>query len=291
MRENSEMGYVWYDAIKHVVSPSETRLSGDARRGDEARADEACGEAAALARAWGGDTECLLRAARLACHALDLDPSCGFAYGLIGLIWLSAGREAGDETQHVALWEAERWVRRAERVGPAEDSDVRECVAEFLMLAGRHDEAMEEIEALRAALPAGHPDPAWLACRLHAHAGDEERAVRAGRQARAAMTNPAKRLTLLNTLGVALSRLGRYEEADEVFRELVDLGPDYLWGWHNWAVALAAAGRLSEALAACDHALAFRAHAPTEYLRKEIKRMTRESRPAPLTPEELRALW
>jgi tetratricopeptide (TPR) repeat protein len=56
-------------------------------------------------------------------------------------------------------------------------------------------------------------------------------------------------------LGLTLTKLERYEEADEAFEYAVEINPDQASYWNNWAVELNAAGEFAEAIKRCQKAI------------------------------------
>lgn len=55
--------------------------------------------------------------------------------------------------------------------------------------------------------------------------------------------------------GVALAKLGRYEEAIECYKKAVELNPDYVDAWFNMGVAYAKLGKYEEAIKCYDKVL------------------------------------
>jgi tetratricopeptide (TPR) repeat protein len=62
-------------------------------------------------------------------------------------------------------------------------------------------------------------------------------------------------LGVLESLGAALTRLGRHHEALEVDRRIVDLQPDSAVAWYNLGCSLANLGQSDAALGALDKAV------------------------------------
>jgi tetratricopeptide (TPR) repeat protein len=60
-----------------------------------------------------------------------------------------------------------------------------------------------------------------------------------------------------NNLGIALSNLGRHEEAIASFEEALNIQPDNHYAWNNRGVVLLKLGRLDEALTSFNKALVF----------------------------------
>jgi len=64
-----------------------------------------------------------------------------------------------------------------------------------------------------------------------------------------------KNVVVLNNKGVALSRLGKYNEAIEVYDRALQLDPEYVSAWNNKGVVLSRLGKYAEAIEAFDRAL------------------------------------
>jgi tetratricopeptide (TPR) repeat protein len=64
-----------------------------------------------------------------------------------------------------------------------------------------------------------------------------------------------KNVVVLNNKGVALSRLGKYTEAIEVYDRALQLDPEYVSAWNNKGVVLSRLGKYAEAIEAFDSAL------------------------------------
>jgi len=67
-----------------------------------------------------------------------------------------------------------------------------------------------------------------------------------------------KKVVSWNNKGVALSRLGKYNEAIEAYDEALRINPDYTSAWNNKGVVLSRLGKYPEAIEAFDRALRIR---------------------------------
>ncbi|MGH8289350.1 MAG: sulfotransferase [Steroidobacteraceae bacterium] len=140
-----------------------------------------------------------------------------------------------------------------------------------LMRAGRLAEALkfaEEAVAAKTACSPSHGVLAMILLRLGRPAEAEaviESAIRG---------NPGTGDAYNSLAHVALA-LGRHERANILYRRAVELGPKVSRHWYNFASSERSFGRLGEAEAACDRAIAFDSREYRGYLlRSELRTQT-----------------
>jgi predicted O-linked N-acetylglucosamine transferase (SPINDLY family) len=130
--------------------------------------------------------------------------------------------------------------------------DARYAALAVLCQSGRADEALRRCDALTTDF-ADDPD-AWFNCGLvHEARGDFHAAL--DRYNVALARDPRHRPARLNR-GLALTRLGRLEDAYANNRAAAEVYPDLADSHYNLAEVALALGRHDEALAHCDRALA-----------------------------------
>lgn len=136
--------------------------------------------------------------------------------------------------------------------------DARYAALAVLCQAGRADEALRRCDRLTADF-AADPD-AWFNCGLvHEARGDLPAALD---RYDAALARDARHRPARLNRGLALTRLGRLEEAYANDRAAAEAYPDLADSHYNLAEVALALGRAEAALAHCDRALALNARHP-----------------------------
>ena len=175
-------------------------------------------------------------------RALDVNPSYDRALNNLGLVLVSQG----EMEEGIALY------RRAIEAMPRNASAHNNL---GLALASR-GEREEAILQYRGAL-AVQPDYAEVHFNLAnslRETGDFETCIAHYRQAM--RIQPSMALESLRNIGVALSAMGRHDQAIEHFEEALSIDPGYEEAHNDWGLALAAKGMLREAMEHYAKALA-----------------------------------
>jgi tetratricopeptide (TPR) repeat protein len=143
-----------------------------------------------------------------------------------------------------------------------------------LMRAGRLDEALlcaqRAVAGKQACLPA-HGLLATLLVRLG-------RAAEAQEIISTAMQYPTGVADAYDSLAYVALNLGQHNQANALYRRSVELAPDTPRFWYNLASSERSFGRLAEAEAACDRAIALdQGQFPSYLLRSELRVQTPDS--------------
>jgi TolB-like protein/rhodanese-related sulfurtransferase len=180
--------------------------------------------------------------------AIELDPGYSRAYaGLATVYWgiadLSWHTAAGIEATHAVDRAKENFAKALEHP----TSDAYGVSAEMLLVQGRNDEALAEIDRALALAPndaGNHSRRAWILT-------ISGRAEEAEADARLAMRlNPRYQPSYLRVLGRALFYQERYEEAAETLERAASRQPDYENNYPLVAAAYGHLGRIEDAKAA-----------------------------------------
>jgi tetratricopeptide (TPR) repeat protein len=165
------------------------------------------------------------------------------ALGYLGQTGANAENNTGITLlRHGRFAEAEAAFRAAVRREPAYHA-ARVNVARALIGAGRLEEALEELRAVRAA-DANVPDVENLIGNIHMERGDAPEAERTFRRA---LDRDPGNPHLWNSLGIVLAEQGRSAEAVEAYRRVLAVEPDYAEAINNIGLVLRGQGRPEEA--------------------------------------------
>jgi tetratricopeptide (TPR) repeat protein len=140
-----------------------------------------------------------------------------------------------------------------------------------LMCAGRYAEALEFAERAVAGESVCVPAHGMLATILLqlGRAGEAEQVVRRALECKPGIPDAYDGLAHVSML------LGRHERSNALYRRVVELAPDCARFWYNFASSERSFGRLTEAEAACDRAIALDStHYPSYLLRSELRVQT-----------------
>jgi tetratricopeptide (TPR) repeat protein len=184
------------------------------------------------------------------------EPWCLFAE-----IAYKLGYVGGDEYEPGALDLSLSLLERALTLSPT-DVEARALRAEVLMLARRYKEGAAALDGI---------DPNhWRAASALARLTEVTRNPISYRTALRSMVahRPAtRRPTLLNSAGSRLAEIGRFDEAQAMLDECLQLSPGFAWAYHSKARILAMLGRRAEAIAFVDLALSRGRFGAAEQLR------------------------
>ena len=78
--------------------------------------------------------------------------------------------------------------------------------------------------------------------------------------------------TIMCNMGEVYLKLGKLDEAEEIFEKMIDLDPDAPAPYYNYALLLIKRGRLSDAEEMLDRALRYRFTALTPITRKDVEK-------------------
>lgn len=140
-----------------------------------------------------------------------------------------------------------------------------------LMCAGRYAEALPFAERAVAGASTCLPAHGMLATILLqlGRAGDAEQVVRRALECKPGIPDAYDGLAHVSML------LGEYERSNTLYRHVVELAPNTARFWYNLASSERSFGRLVEAEAACDRAIALdSSHFPSYLLRSELRVQT-----------------
>ncbi len=125
------------------------------------------------------------------------------------------------------------------------DRDVADEVTQSLVLHLSQNKADAAAESARGTGEAGDGDPLLALAQTAFAAADWTRAVELYDEV---VSKHPGRAEALNTLGVALYNLGRYQEAEQRFREAIDVNPEYAEALCNLAGLLQGSPQEAEPL-------------------------------------------
>jgi len=239
----------------------------------EGNAEAAWARGAQLLDGYRGDHDTLKLAADAFREALSYDPKYPFAWAWLAETCLLACYSQTDGFGEVywrgGLAQAEKLADRAFELAPTND-DVIAIKAAYR----RHRGYVAEAEAL---LAEGDPNH-WRIAQVKAGCHDDrDQYVPWIEQLILAAGNGPKgrQAKLLNSLGSALSKMNKTDDAVKAFDAALQLAPEYAWAWHNRAVALFRAGRNKEALESSDKALQHGDFEAAKNLNVRLKRLAR----------------
>lgn len=188
--------------------------------------------------------------------ALNLDPNYLSAMVSFAFCRLDEIRLGWTSDRSGALGEAEELCHRAMNL-KAQHPDVQALLAFIRYFQGRHDESTEAMDtAVR--LASQSPEIIGYQGALHDLMGDYSGAIRAYTRAFSlSIHSPA---WIASNLGLSYLALGEDDEAERIYREVVQQHPNYVRAWIGLAVALTRQGKSGEAAHAAESVLSLDPH-------------------------------